>query len=192
VGRLSPEKNLMMLLHAFAAASRGLPDARLLLVGGGAEEARLREHARNLAIESRVEFAGAQTDVRPYLHRAGFGVSASLGEGMSNALLEQVACGLGVAMSDIGGARDVLGEPLGPEDAEGVASVGCGVLVRVGDEGALAAGMRRLFASGELRRDYAEKSRIRAVQHFSPDSVLSGLEAIYQRAIRFARKEPGA
>jgi glycosyltransferase involved in cell wall biosynthesis len=68
----------------------------------------LEAQARELGIADRVTFAGVLADVRPALHAAGFAVSASKIEGMSNALLEQMSCGLGAVMPRVGGCEEAL------------------------------------------------------------------------------------
>lgn len=62
VGRLSEEKSLDKLLHAFAAVLRRTPQAKLVLVGKGAQEQELTSMAARLGIAKNVEFAGAKFD----------------------------------------------------------------------------------------------------------------------------------
>ncbi|MEV8318258.1 glycosyltransferase [Streptomyces sp. NPDC059900] len=98
VGRLAPGKRFDVLLHALAA----LPgDMRLLLVGGGPEEAGLRAGAARLGVADRVVFAGE----RPYLSEGEPCLPA--GETDLPALLA---------------AMDVLASP-SPEEAFGLAVV---------------------------------------------------------------------
>ncbi len=62
VARLEPIKRIDLLLEAFARVVAQLPDAKLVLVGGGPEERPLRERAQRLGIEDAVIFAGAIHD----------------------------------------------------------------------------------------------------------------------------------
>ncbi len=69
VARLEPIKRIELLLAAFARVRAALPDARLVLVGGGPEDAALRTTAARLAIEDAVLFAGPihdQMALAPY------------------------------------------------------------------------------------------------------------------------------
>jgi glycosyltransferase involved in cell wall biosynthesis len=59
VGRLSSEKRIVDLLHAFANVIRSRPDSRLIIIGAGPEDNSLHVLARNLGVQSTVEFAGA-------------------------------------------------------------------------------------------------------------------------------------
>ncbi|MGB8944501.1 MAG: glycosyltransferase, partial [Streptomyces sp.] len=91
VGRLAPGKHFDVLLHALAALPQ---DVRVLLVGGGPDEARLRATAAQLGVTDRVLFAGE----RPHLSEEGADLPALLA------------------------AMDVLASP-SPEEAFGLAVV---------------------------------------------------------------------
>ncbi|MCM2280830.1 MAG: glycosyltransferase [Bdellovibrionaceae bacterium] len=58
VGRLDPEKNIPFLLRAFALAARSRPELRLRIAGDGSQAYNLRHLARELEVESKVEFLG--------------------------------------------------------------------------------------------------------------------------------------
>ncbi|WP_064737346.1 glycosyltransferase [Bradyrhizobium sp. Ai1a-2] len=62
VGRLSEEKSVDKLLHAFAEVVKSLPGARLEVVGKGPQEQQLRSLANKLRLSDTVEFAGAKFD----------------------------------------------------------------------------------------------------------------------------------
>ena len=104
VGRLAPQKNLGALITAL----RGLPDARLLLVGEGSLRAELERHARAEGV--RVEFAGRVPHERlpDLLNRAQLFVLPSHYEGHPKALLEAMACGLPVIGTDVHGIRELI------------------------------------------------------------------------------------
>jgi glycosyltransferase involved in cell wall biosynthesis len=60
VGRLSPEKNLEVLLEAFAKVLAGGRAATLIIVGAGPQRAELEALARSLSIDAQVEFLGSK------------------------------------------------------------------------------------------------------------------------------------
>jgi glycosyltransferase involved in cell wall biosynthesis len=90
VGRLHPVKQVDLVVRALAA----VPDGDLVVVGDGPEHAALVARAQATAVGDRVHFAGARDDVVTYLHAADAFVLPSEAEGMSNALVEAMACGL--------------------------------------------------------------------------------------------------
>ncbi len=90
-GRLSPEKNLPLLLNAIAQCRTR---SSLLIAGDGDMKAALAAQVELLAIASSVRFVGACDDVRPILHAADMFAFPSIGESFGNALAEAMACGL--------------------------------------------------------------------------------------------------
>ncbi|MFF7854765.1 glycosyltransferase [Streptomyces sp. NPDC007904] len=103
VGRLCRQKGQDVLLRAWSAVVRRVPDARLVLVGDGPDRDRLRA----LAPES-VLFAGAVADASPWYQAADVVVLPSRWEGMALAPLEAMACGRPVVVTDVDGARESL------------------------------------------------------------------------------------
>jgi glycosyltransferase involved in cell wall biosynthesis len=67
VARLDPRKGLDVLLEAVSEALHRVPGIEVLIVGDGAERARLIEQSQTLGLHTRVRFVGEQSDVRPYL-----------------------------------------------------------------------------------------------------------------------------
>jgi len=106
-GRLHPQKNLSLLLAAWAAVARNSP-ANLILIGPGNERQRLIELAGSLGISDRVQFVGAVDDPADYLRAADLFVLPSVAEGMSNSLLEAMATALACVVSGIGGNTDLV------------------------------------------------------------------------------------
>ena len=135
VGRLHPVKDVDTLL---AAAAR-VPDLTLVVVGDGPERRRLEAKAHELGIESRVIFRGLSSDVPDVLRASDAFLLSSHGEGMSNALLEAMACGLPcLASRSVGGAQELLG-------------MGRGLLLADGDVSAWAMAIQRLLDEPVLR-----------------------------------------
>jgi len=110
VGRLSEEKNLERLLHAWKLVVTALPGATLELAGDGPLRAKLESLATELGIAERVEFDGYVDDVKPSLARARVFVQPSISEGMSAALVEALAAGLPAVVTPTSGAIDLVQE----------------------------------------------------------------------------------
>jgi len=94
---------------AIAALPR-LPDARLLVVGGGPERGRLEALAQRLGVAARVRFAGVltQDQLRTCYSGADALVLPSSREGWPNVLLEAMACGTPALASRVGGTAEVI------------------------------------------------------------------------------------
>ncbi|MGK2284601.1 glycosyltransferase [Pedomonas sp. V897] len=93
-GRLHRQKNFPLLIRAFARL-RQRQAARLLILGTGPEETRqeLLALAASLGVGEDVELPGYVDNPFAYMRRAALFVLSSSWEGMSNALLEAMACG---------------------------------------------------------------------------------------------------
>ncbi|WP_077801496.1 glycosyltransferase family 4 protein [Streptomyces sp. JHA26] len=103
VGRLCPQKGQDVLLRAWDAVVREVPDARLVLVGDGPDRDRLRRDAPGSVL-----FCGAVTDTSVWYQAADLAVLPSRWEGMALAPLEAMACGVPVLVTDVDGARESL------------------------------------------------------------------------------------
>jgi glycosyltransferase involved in cell wall biosynthesis len=106
-GRLHPQKNLPLLLNAWAEVARRSP-ANLILVGPGSDREALMELSRSLGIADRVQFVGAVPSPAEHLRAADLFVLPSVAEGMSNSLLEAMATGLPCVVSGVGGNTDLI------------------------------------------------------------------------------------
>ncbi|APW63787.1 glycosyltransferase family 4 protein [Paludisphaera borealis] len=106
-GRLHPQKNLPMLLDAWAEVSRRSA-ANLILIGPGTDRQALMEQAESLGIADRVQFVGAVPNPADYLRAADVFVLPSVAEGMSNSLLEAMASALPCVVSGVGGNTDLI------------------------------------------------------------------------------------
>jgi glycosyltransferase involved in cell wall biosynthesis len=108
-GRLHPQKNLPLLLEAWAIVAKQSP-ANLILIGPGSERPSLVELAGSLGIADRVQFVGNVDNPAEYLRAADLFVLPSVAEGMSNSLLEAMATALPCVVSGIGGNTDLISE----------------------------------------------------------------------------------
>ncbi|MBI1404337.1 MAG: glycosyltransferase [Porphyrobacter sp.] len=91
-------------------ALRDIPGARLVLVGKGEDEARLRALADSEGVAERVFFAGSvDHDMMPLiLSAADVMALPTVSEGLANAWVEALACGTPVVTTDVGGARELI------------------------------------------------------------------------------------
>lgn len=100
VGRFSAQKNHAGLLRIFAALLPKLPNARLLLLGGGPLEEDTRALARELGVADKVIFAGVRTNVQAFYAAMDAFLLPSLFEGLPVVLVEAQASGLPCFVSD--------------------------------------------------------------------------------------------
>ena len=163
VGALIERKGQALVLRALA----DLPDARLLLVGRGPDEARLRSLAGELGIADRVHFLGLlDHDLLPLvLSAADAMVLPSASEGLANAWVEALACGTPIVIADVGGAREL------------VRGAAAGLIV-AREPTAIAEGVRTILDNPPVP---AETARI--VEQFGWASHADALDAIYSEVV---------
>ncbi|MHB9143915.1 MAG: glycosyltransferase [Symbiobacteriia bacterium] len=176
VGRLEPEKGHAHLLEAFSLLATEYPHLHLHLVGDGVELPRLQALARDRGIVDRVVFFGYQSDVTACLQDFDLFALPSLREGMPLALLEAMSSGLPVVATRVGGVPEALGE--------------AGILVKPGDDQALAAALRAMIDDPERRRSAAAASRARALS-YSCEGMAQGYLAVYRETMASAKGEWG-
>jgi 1,2-diacylglycerol 3-alpha-glucosyltransferase len=110
VGRLSPEKNLSLLLRAFYGVTTTYEHIRLLIVGDGPERDNLVSQVKHMDIEGKVCFTGMveYKDVPAYLSSADIFVTPSSAETFGLSTIEGMAAGLPVLGIDAPGSGDII------------------------------------------------------------------------------------
>jgi GalNAc-alpha-(1->4)-GalNAc-alpha-(1->3)-diNAcBac-PP-undecaprenol alpha-1,4-N-acetyl-D-galactosaminyltransferase len=154
VGRLVWDKAQSVLLDAFAQLGEEFGEWRLAFAGDGYLDKDLRAQAARLRITERVEWHGVVSDPYDFYHTARIFALPSRIEGMPNALLEAMSCGLPVIVSDaVPGPLELV--------EDGVT----GLVVPVNDAAALATALRRLALDEPLRKRLGEAARKRVAEY---------------------------
>jgi glycosyltransferase involved in cell wall biosynthesis len=167
---LRPEKNPAQFLQALAALRAEGAPLKGLVIGDGPCAPALRAQVLALGLQGAVSWAGMQADVRPWLAAADFGVNCSVAiETLSLSALEAMAMGLPMAMSDIGGAAEIV-------------DVRNGVLFVAGDLAALTSAMRGLL-DAPRRREAGEAARARAVAEFDEEAMFDRYAEAFSRLL---------
>lgn len=99
VGRLHPQKDFTTLIKAFAILKKSV-DARLVILGTGPEEAKLKTLAHQLGVQEYVDLPGFVENPYAYMARASVFVLSSIYEGLANVLIEALASGTRVVSTD--------------------------------------------------------------------------------------------
>lgn len=164
VGRLHAQKDLATLIDACAQLG---PEYFLCMVGDGPERYALERRVRERNVAARVRFVGAVSDVRPYYYAADVFVLTSRSEGMPNAVLEAMACGLPIVASHISVMRAIV------RDA-------CeGYLVAPGDVQGFARAIRTVTRDVGDVRVMGDRARARAMTEFGLSAVVERYATLY-------------
>lgn len=166
------EKDHESLFLAFEKVINAVPQAYLVLLGGGPLMDHYKARARDLNIDQRILFAGVISDVGPYLDAMNIGcLVPKSNEGFSNAIIEKMAKGLPLVVTDVGGNREAV------TDGDN------GFVVRPGDAEEIAKKLTLLARDEELRASMGRASRKRAIEDFDLAVMVERHDALYRSLI---------
>ena len=168
VAQLFGMKGQSHLIAALPELSERIPDAKLLLVGGG-ERGALEAQAQKLGVGDRVVFAGHRNDVPACMRAMNVVVHPSLSEAFSQVVIEAMASGTPLVSTDVGGAREVI------EDSE------TGLLIPPADVAAIVAAVLRVHDDEVLGRRLSEAARESVTRRFTVDRMVRRQLDCYRR-----------
>ena len=169
VATLRSWKGHAYLLDAFA----GLPDpaTRLLIVGDGPQRDAIRKKVAELGLQERVVMPGNQRDVLPWLQAMDIFVLPSYAnEGVPQALLQAMLCGLPVVSTPVGSITEVVEHQR------------TGLIVEARQVAPLRDALERLLGDAALRRNLGDAALAEGRARFGLDSMLDKMEAVFAEA----------
>jgi L-malate glycosyltransferase len=143
-GRLSIVKGLDFLLKALSQLDK---NSELILAGDGDQKDHLQELSKKLGIKNQVKFLGIlnKEDLRKEYLNASVFCLPSLHEGMSNTVLEAMACGLSIVITNTGGVNLLMKDN--------------GIVVKSESSEELFLALKKIKENKELRNNMGKKSR---------------------------------
>lgn len=179
VGRMEAVKDQTNLARAFVDAINANPEARarlrLVLVGDGRLKSEVEAILESAGARELAWFAGERADVVPLLQGLDCFVLPSLAEGVSNTVLEAMACGLPVVATRVGANTELVEEGA------------TGRTVPAGDSAALAREIGSYFASPGLAREHGEAARRRVERRFSLERMVEDYDRVYSGLLQARR-----
>jgi len=168
VGRLSVTKRIEMLIGAVEVLNRNGCKLHLTVVGGGSMEQQLKDTVLQKGLGEVIEFRGRiDTEDMPHAYRqSDVFVSASMQEGMSNAMLEAMASGLPIVTTRCEGVEELVTDN--------------GIVVEQSDAEAIAAAIRQLAAAPQTQRRMALAGRGHA-ERFAWSRTAEEYLSLYKR-----------
>lgn len=149
-----------------------------LLAGEGDQEDDLREMARTLNLDNRVNFLGFRRDVHEVIAAMDIFTLPSEKEGLSIAVMEAMAMERPVVATRIAGMDEVV------KDGEN------GLLVPPCDAPALAAALETLLCDPEMRREFGARGRLFVENHFDQSQCMARVEAFFESIISASPPRP--
>ena len=174
VGRLVAVKDQLTLIEAFHQLVQTHPrpkKLRLMIVGDGPLYQNLCDKIAALGLSEYTWMPGDRADIPELLRLMDVFVLPSLGEGISNTLLEAMATGLPLIATQVGGNPELI--------TEGVN----GCLVPVGDVMALASCCKELLTEPDKLALYGKNSLNKARQYFDWENTVEGYCSVYDQLL---------
>lgn len=169
--RLVPLKDHPTLIHAFArlVKQKTEPAVVLKIAGDGESRKQLEELTKKLNLQEKIEFTGmlSENELVPFLQNLDLYVHASLGETMSTAIMQAMACGLPIIASDVPGINNMITHEQN------------GLLVPAKDKEKMAAALLLLYDNISLRQQLAKNAYEYAVKEFDSKRMLQKYKAIF-------------
>jgi sugar transferase (PEP-CTERM/EpsH1 system associated) len=171
VGRMQAVKDPLNLVDAFVRlrdhCEADWPRLRLVMLGGGPLLADARARLASAGVAAQAWLPGDRSDVAELLPQFDIFALPSQAEGISNTLLEAMACGCAPVTTDVGGNPELV------EDRRN------GLLVPAQDGQALAGALAGLVHDAGLRAKLGSASLARARSEFSLDAMVGAYGRLY-------------
>jgi glycosyltransferase involved in cell wall biosynthesis len=156
------------LLEALAELQRAGKRVQAFLVGDGPRRELLERLASAQGLSGRVHFLGHRTDVPALFGRARLGVLCSSAEGLPNVVIEGMAAGLPMVVTDVGGSAELVGR-----GAHGWAVPPC-------QPRALARAIAEVLEAPERAAEAGRRARAYVERELSLERMVSGHDAVYR------------
>jgi glycosyltransferase involved in cell wall biosynthesis len=172
IGRVNAAKRHADLIEAVIGLAKN-HEVHLLIVGdGGDEYQRIRRIAQESAAAANIHFAGYQSDMLPYYQALDLLVSPSLHEGLSNVILEAMACGVPTLCHHACGNTEAV--------THGVD----GWVADLASPDKIRRELESILAAQALAARFGSNARLKAEKVFSIDRMVEEYAAVYRQLAR--------
>jgi len=171
VAQLIERKGHKYLFDALPAILSKFPNTKVLVLGRGPLEARLRQQVVDLGVSESVIFAGFRKDIPILLSELDILVHPALMEGLGVAILQAMASGIPVIATPVGGIPEAV--------IDGVT----GLLVPPRNSEALGTAVLRLLSSPDIRMAMGQEGKRAVQERFSLDSMVEGTLKVYREVL---------
>jgi len=175
VGRLEPVKNYEMLLNVFAKLCSYVSDIHCVLIGDGSMRSTLESLADQLGVGAKVHFTGKVDNPHQVMSILDIFVCSSFSEGMSNTVLEAMACGKPIVATNVGDNGKLVDD-------------GCnGILVQSEDATGLEKALTLLISDKEMLQKFGTCSRKLAEEKYDILKMVSSYQDVYLQSVADSR-----
>lgn len=171
--RVTARKGINYLIEAIKILSVEYQNIYFKILGEGNDRIHLEELSRELKLENRVDFIGriSREKTTKYYQEADVFVLPSINEGMSNALLEAMASGLPVIVTNVGGTRELVQDGIN------------GYVVPLRNANSIAKALKKMIDNPDIRIRMGEENRKKA-ESMSWGNVAKKYRELYKNIVK--------
>ncbi|WP_372627670.1 TIGR03088 family PEP-CTERM/XrtA system glycosyltransferase [Arsukibacterium sp.] len=181
VGRIAAVKNQQLLIAAYIALCQQhaafKANTALVVIGDGPTRTELQQQLAAAGLAEQSWLPGDRSDIATILPGLSVFVLPSLAEGISNTILEAMACGLPVIASNVGGNPELVSTE--PKEAEQPATEPTGWLFNSNNQSQLQQLMLQCQQAPARLKILGDNARACAEQKFSLDTMVSAYRRLY-------------
>lgn len=173
-GRLETQKDLPTLIKAwdiFKINNKERDNSLLLIVGDGSQRKEIESLIERSKFKHSIKILGYRSNIRDYLQASDCFVLPSVDEGISNALLEAMACGLPVVATKVGANPEII------DNSDS------GILVESRDPESLGKAISFILSNEQLGRYMGRSARERVESKYSLDKTVEDYLELYYKLI---------
>lgn len=163
---LNYNKHQDLLINVINLLKVKIPNIKLLLAGNGISRGQYEEQTKKLGLQANVKFLGFRKDIPALLKISDIAVASSRREGLPVNVIEAMAVGLPLVITNCRGQRDLVSNGQN------------GYLVDINDIKGFAHAIIKLYQSQETRQKFGKKN-IEHSKKYSLDKVVKEMEDIY-------------
>jgi len=171
VGSLIKRKRVNDLIGVLTELRQEGKFLKCMIVGDGPEKDNLQKEVLKVGLQDKVIFTGFQTDAISYANAMDIFALSSENEGLPRVILEAMLMAKPVVACDVTGSSEL------------VIDGKTGFLVPARNSKALAAAVSKLIASSELRSRMGEKGRELAIEKFSIEKYIDGVNNVFKEVL---------
>src|SRR5699024_4887495 len=167
VGELSYRKNQKMLIESIRLLNNEINNIKLLLVGTGELKEKYEHLVNKLELENTVKFLGYRTDVKELMQISDLAVSTSRQEGLPVNIMEAMAVGLPLVVTDSRGNRDLVSDQYN------------GYIVPIDKAQKFSDKVREIYSENEKATKFSENN-LKDIKLYSLENILVSMSQFYK------------
>jgi glycosyltransferase involved in cell wall biosynthesis len=170
--QLTEIKFVENLINAFGTLCKSEDNLKLIIAGEGNQKDKLIDLANKLNLEDKIVFAGYTNDAFLFASIYDIATLVSKVEGFPNSIVEYLAVGKAVVVTDVGGNSEIIKDNYN------------GFLVPFNDENALVEKITILLNDSNKKKEFEDKAIETIVSNFTEDKMVENIEIFFEEVLK--------